>query len=136
LWGAGLGLGAAAFLGWVIFASSRRLSLSRFFQSTNVLLALFAAGLVGLGIHEFNELGWIPAIVENVWNLNAILPDQSALGQVLHTLVGYSSSPSLSQVIAYLAYFAVLGGIFWLKRQPVPLREPAGKSSSESSPGL
>jgi high-affinity iron transporter len=131
LWGAGLGLGAAAFLGWVIFASSRRLSLSRFFQSTNVLLALFAAGLVGLGIHEFNELGWIPAIVENVWNLNAILPDQSALGQVLHTLVGYSSSPSLSQVIAYLAYFAVLGGIFWLKRQPVPLREPAGKSSSE-----
>jgi high-affinity iron transporter len=122
--GAVLGLCLAAILGWVIFASSRKLSLSRFFQSTNVLLALFGAGLVGLGIHEFNELGWIPVIVDNVWNLNGLLPDESTLGQLLKALVGYNSSPSLSQVIAYVGYFGMLGGLLWAKGQTSLKTEP------------
>jgi high-affinity iron transporter len=125
--GAGLGLTSAALIGWVVFATSRRLSLSRFFQSTNVLLALFAAGLVGLGIHEFNELGWIPAIIEHVWNLNEFLPEESTLGQLLKALIGYNSSPSLSQVIAYLGYFGVLGGIFWARRQTASVQESVKK---------
>lgn len=115
--GAALGISVAVLLGWVIFATSRRLSLSKFFQSTNVLLALFAAGLVGLGIHEFNELGWIPAIIEHVWDLTPFLADGSTLGQLLKALVGYNSSPSLSQVIGYLGYFGLLIAILWKKHQ-------------------
>ena len=125
--GAALGISSAALLGWVIFASSRRLSLTKFFQSTNVLLALFGAGLVGLGIHEFNELGWIPAIVDHVWNLSALIPDESTVGHLLKALVGYNSSPSLSQVIAYMGYFAVLSGLLWTKRQNSSQKESAGK---------
>jgi high-affinity iron transporter len=114
--GASLGLAVAALVGWVIITTSRKLSLARFFQFTNILMAFFAAGLVSLSIHEFNEIGWIPAIIEHVWNLNAFLPDESILGQLLKTIVGYNSSPSLSQVIAYLGYFCGLGVIFWVKR--------------------
>jgi high-affinity iron transporter len=125
--GAGLGLSSAALLGWILFTTSRKLSLARFFQSTNILLALFAAGLVGLGVHEFNELGWIPAIVNPVWNLSAFIPDESILGQLLKALVGYNSSPSLSQVLAYVSYFGVLGGIFWAKHRTALVREPAAK---------
>jgi len=126
LLGMAVGLSSAVLLGWVIFTSSRRLSLSRFFQFTNVLLAFFAAGLVGMGIHEFNELGWIPAIMDPIYNLNALISDKSPVGLLLKALVGYSSSPSLSQMLAYLGYFAVLGGIFWVKRQPSLVRERIG----------
>jgi high-affinity iron transporter len=115
--GAGLGIFSAALIGWGVFTTTRKLSLTRFFQATNVLLALFAAGLVGLGIHEFNELSWIPAIVENVWNLNSLLPDQSTIGQLLKALVGYTSSPSLTQVIGYFGYFLILALLFWVRRQ-------------------
>jgi high-affinity iron transporter len=111
LFGASLGLASAVLIGWVVFTSSRRLSVTRLFQGTNILMALFAGGMVGLGIHEFNELGWIPAIVDRVWNFNAFLPDESTVGQLLKALVGYDSTPSLSQVIAYFSYFAVLGAI-------------------------
>jgi high-affinity iron transporter len=90
-------------------------------------LALFGAGLVGLGIHEFNELGWIPAIVDHVWNLSALLPDESTFGQLLKALVGYNSSPSLSQVIAYVGYFGVLGGLLWAKRRVSPVQAPVEK---------
>lgn len=121
--GVALGISSAVLLGWVIFTTTRRLSLVRFFQSTNILLALFAAGLVGLGIREFNEIGWIPALIDHVWNLSRIIPDDSSLGLLLKALIGYNSNPSLSQVIAYFGYFVVLGGILVANRKISPVSE-------------
>lgn len=115
--GAMSGILSAVIIGWFIFTTTRNSSLSRFFKTTNVLLIFFAAGLVGIGVHEFNELGWIPVISEHVWNLNSFLPDKSTLGLLLKSLVGYSSSPSLSQVIGYFGYFGVLAGIYLIRRQ-------------------
>jgi high-affinity iron transporter len=106
--GALLGLFTAILLGWSMFATAVRLDLRRFFQVTGVLLILFAAGLVASGIHEFNEVGWIPEIVEHVWNLDPILSETSLTGQILKTLFGYNASPSLSGVISYAVYFVVV----------------------------
>ena len=47
--GALLGLSGAAVLGWILFTSTMRLSLRNFFGATNILLVIFAAGLVGVG---------------------------------------------------------------------------------------
>ena len=117
--GATIGLATAAILGWVLFATTRRLSLQRFFQATNVLLILFAAGLVAHGVHEFNEAGLIPAVVEHLWNADFILSEQSVPGQVLKALFGYNSSPSLTEVLAYLGYFALLA--FGIRRAAGPV---------------
>lgn len=115
IFGAFLGLGTAILLGWSLFATTVRLDLRRFFQVTGLLLILFAAGLVAHGVHEFNEVGWIPAIIEHVWDLNPILNEKSLGGQLLTALFGYNGNPSLTEVFAYLAYlitvfFAVRGG--------------------------
>jgi high-affinity iron transporter len=124
--GALLGIGAAVLLGWALLSTSRRMNIKLFFRYTNVFMILFAAGMVGLGIGEFNEIGWIPTIVSPLWNLGRLLPDQSLVGQILHTLVGYSSSPSLTQVIAYLGYLGLLAGIIAWRRRPSPaLSTPA-----------
>ena len=103
-----LGLGTAALLSWTLFATTVRLDLRRFFQVTGFLLILFAAGLIAHGMHEFNEVGWIPAIVEHIWNVDAIVSETSLLGQLLQTLFGYNSSPSLTEMIAYFGYIAVV----------------------------
>lgn len=123
LWGSLLGLGTAALLGWSLFASLINLDLRRFFQVTTVLLLLFAAGLVAHGVHEFNEAGWIPAIIEHVWDLNAVLPEKSFLGQVLTALFGYNANPSLTEVLAYLAYLLPIG--IHLRRQFLPAPQAA-----------
>ena len=102
------GLGAAALLGWALFTSSIRLDLKRFFQVTGVILLLFAAGLVGHGLHEFIEVGWIPAVVEHVWNLNPILDENTTIGSMLKALLGYNGNPALTEVIAYIAYVAAV----------------------------
>lgn len=112
--GALLGLGTAILLGWSLFTSIVRLDLRRFFQVTGIMLILFAAGLVAHGVHEFNELGWIPPIIEPVWDLNPLLNENSSFGQLLTALLGYNANPSLSEILAYLGYFAAIFiGLRW-----------------------
>ena len=85
--GAALGLGTAILLGWSIFASTVKLDLRRFFQVTGFLLILFAAGLVAHGVHEFNEIGLIPAVIDPLWNANAFLPAEFDPGAVHEGIV-------------------------------------------------
>jgi high-affinity iron transporter len=103
------GLAGAAVLGWMLLAGTRGLNMRNFFQTTNFLLVLFAAGLVGLAVREFNELGWIPAVIDQVWDLSHLLSDETGFGAVLKALFGYSAAPSLTMVIAYMSYFLVIG---------------------------
>jgi high-affinity iron transporter len=109
--GAVLGLGSAILLGWMLFATTRRLNLRNFFQVTNVLLLFFAAGMVAYGVHELIEASWIPPIIENVWDINHIVSDKSEVGSILKALFGYNGNPALTEVLAYLGYFAVIGTI-------------------------
>jgi len=101
-------LGTALLIGWLLFTTSIHLDLSRFFKVTGLLLILFAAGLISHSIHEFNEIGRIPVIIEHVWDINAIVNENSSLGEILKALFGYNSNPSLSECAAYLIYYVVV----------------------------
>jgi high-affinity iron transporter len=116
-----LGLGTAILLGWSIFAAIIRLDLRRFFQVTGFLLILFAAGLVAHGVHEFVEVGWLPAFIDHVWDVSAIVSETSTLGQLLTTLFGYNPSPSLTEMLAYVAYFAVVFIGLRIANRPKPI---------------
>ena len=118
-----LGVGTAALLSWTLFATTVRLDLRRFFQVTGFVLILFAAGLIAHSVHEFNEVGWIPSVIEHVWNVDSIISESSLLGQLLKTLFGYSSSPSLTEMIAYFAYLATVI-VLW-RRDSATIKAPA-----------
>lgn len=102
------GVGLAALLGWGVYASTVRLDIRRFFDLSGAILLVFAAGLVAHGVHEFNEVGWIPGLVEPLWNVNSVLDEGSPLGEVLKALFGYNGNPSLSEMLAYVAYLATV----------------------------
>jgi high-affinity iron transporter len=112
--GALAGLGAAALIGYVIYASTARLNLRMFFNVTSVLLLFFAAGLLSLGVHEFQEAGILPLLNAHFYDTSAILSEDSTIGDLLHMIIGYNSSPSLVEVLAYVGYWvAALVGIRW-----------------------
>jgi high-affinity iron transporter len=120
LWGALAGLGAAALLGFLLFRGALRVRLAVFFTVTNVLLLLFAAGLVAHGLHELVETGWLPALVDPVWDLNPLLPERSIPGSLLRGLFGYNGDPSLLEMLGYAAYAAAAVAL-WLdttRRRP------------------
>lgn len=115
-----VGLAAAVLLGILIYRGVLRLNLRLFFSVTNALLLLFAAGMVALGIHELVEGGVLPAIVDPLYNINAILNDKSLAGELLKSLFGFNGNPALIETVAYLGYLAVVGWlIFGPRNRPV-----------------
>jgi high-affinity iron transporter len=116
------GLASAAALGLLFFLGAVRLNLKRFFQVANVILILFAGGMVALGIHEFVEAGLLPGLLNPIWNLSPVLSDQSTVGGLLRSLLGYSSDPALTEVLVYVGYLAVVSWALWWRRKPVIVR--------------
>jgi high-affinity iron transporter len=112
--GGGLGLGLAVLIGVAIMKYSVRLDLRTFFNVTGILLILFAAGLVGRGILEFQEAGLIAAVIEHVYDVNWLINGQSTAGKLLTALLGYDASPSLAEVFGYVGYWVLIA--FWMYR--------------------
>lgn len=123
--GALFGIFAAVLLGWALYSATIRLNLRPFFQLTSILLILFAAGLFAHGVHEFVEVGWLPAFIDPLWNLNPVLDEDSVLGTMLKALFGYNGDPSLTETLAYVSYLAAIGtAIWWMTRDQNRLRQP------------
>ncbi len=102
-----IGLLSACLLGYLIYSSTIRLNLQRFFKVTGLILILFAAGLIAHSVAEFNEAGIIPAIISPIWNLNSLLNDHSIVGMIFSTLFGYHGNPSLTEALGYSGYMLV-----------------------------
>ena len=107
-----IGLAAAAILGYVVFKTSISFSLRKFFSYTSIVLLLFSAGLVAHGIHEFNEAGIIPSVVEHMWDINWFIDENGSVGSFLKALFGYNGNPSLTEIAAYLLYMVLLYGLY------------------------
>ena len=110
--GATTGLAIAISLGVALYMGSRRLNLRQFFTVTGVLLIIFAAGLLAHGIHEFQEAGLLPMTIEHVWDTNAVVGEDSTVGEFLKTLFGYNGNPSLLEVLAWGGYIAAALAFF------------------------
>lgn len=123
--GAMLGLLVAVAGGWLLFATALRFSVRRFFQVSGALLLLVAAGFVSHALGEFIEVGWIPPLIEPIWNTAGWLPETSAGGAVLKTLFGYKSAPSFTEVAAYGLF---LIAVSWALRHARATVEPPGES--------
>jgi high-affinity iron transporter len=121
--GAVSGIGVSVLLGVLIYRGVLHLNLRVFFRITNLLLLLFAAGMVALGLHELVEANLLPAIVDPIYNINPLLSDQSLFGALFKSLFGYNGNPALIETLAYLGYLGVVGWlIFGRSRRPIATR--------------
>jgi high-affinity iron transporter len=110
-----VGLLVSGVVAWAVYVAGVRLQLRTFFKVTSILLVVFGAAILRYAIHEFEEVSWLPPIVESVWNTGQWVPTSSPLGAVLQALIGYTSRPSLMQLIGYFSYLLVFG---WLVVRP------------------
>lgn len=111
--GAILGLVIAAVITYLLFRSSICLNLRNFFIVTGILLILIAAGLIGHSVMALQDIGWLPMGTTIVWNLQAIISNESLAGRLLHAFFGYEAAPTLLMVFAYALYVVLFGGQFY-----------------------
>lgn len=123
-----LGLASAAAIGYLIYKGASGFNIKVFFNVTSVILVFFAAGLLAHGIHELNEVGIIPSIIEHVWDINSVIPEKGTFGRFLTALLGYNGNPSLSEVFGYAGYLVTaLGGYFY--RPKATLQSTLGQAN-------
>lgn len=127
-----LGLGTAVLLGWLLYRGTYRLDLRMFFNVTSALLLLVGAGLLTRGIGELHEAGLVSPLVEHLWNSNRLVSQTSTMGNLLEAMFGYTSTPSLTQVLAYVVYLAAVG---WSYLRPVRPRGPARPATATAVRG-
>lgn len=117
------GISVVLILAFLMMKGIYQMNLQKFFKYTSVILVIFAAGLLGYGVHEFIEAGVFPSIIEHVWDINPSdvthpLHENGAIGSLLKALVGYDGNPELLRVMVYVGYWLVIG--YYLVRVYAP----------------
>lgn len=107
--GAALGLSVAAVVAVLLIRGTVKLDWRKFFLYTSMLLLLFASGIAMHGTQALQELGVLPPIIEHVYDVTTVLPEDSLLGSVLHVFIGYHDAPSLLILLVQAAYLVVFG---------------------------
>lgn len=108
------GIFIAVVIGYAMFSWAMKIKLTTIFNITSVFLLLFAAGLVSHGIHEFQEASILPIFsFDPIFNISNILDHKSMMGSFLRTLFGYTSKPTVLEIVSYTTYLVF---IYYLKR--------------------
>lgn len=109
----GLGLALATFV--LLQAGTRVLSWRTFFRFSEAMLLLLAAALLTTGVERLVSLGWLPGLVDPLWDSAWLLDDSTTAGGLVAALTGYRAHPALTMLLAYVVYWA---GVAWLLRTP------------------
>jgi high-affinity iron transporter len=121
-----LGLGLAITLGYLIYRSSIKINLSKFFNYTGIALIVVAAGVLSYGIHEYQELGWLPGADFFVWDVTSVIAKESLLGGVLAGTIGFDTTTSLLQFVLWGAYLAA---VLYIYLKPAASKSAPAKSA-------
>lgn len=135
--GAVVGLAIAALLGYGFYHGSRRINLAAFFRWTGVALVFIAAGLLAHAVHEFVEAGVVTIGTQTAFDISAVLPHEpdrgNLIGQFLAALFGYSSTPEVIAVAAYLVYLVPVLALYLRPTRPAAPASPPPARRTEAA---
>lgn len=103
-----LGLAFSVILGYLIYKRSIKLNLSKFFTVTGVALIIVAAGVLSYGIHEYQELGWLPGESSYAWDISSWMAKDSIPGTLLGGTIGFDVNTSWVQLILWASYLGLV----------------------------
>jgi high-affinity iron transporter len=102
-----LGLALAVALGYLIYNRAVKLNLSKFFTVTGVALIVVAAGVLSYGVHEFQELGYLPGVDTFIWDVTPWIAKESFLAALLGGTIGFDTTTSWWQFGFWGLYLVV-----------------------------
>lgn len=122
-----LGLVGGIGAGLAMYAGLLRIPLRWFFGVTAGLILMVAAGMAGQAARFLIQADMLPPLRTPLWDTSSLLPVDSAVGAVLHMLVGYEAQPTGMQFVFYATTLAIILAGMRLARRP--LASPAPQAS-------
>ncbi|HEY1998766.1 FTR1 family iron permease [Paraburkholderia sp.] len=123
-----IGLALAFLTFYALQLGGKFFSWRLFFRVTEIMLLFLGAGLFQTGVDKLIDKEILPTIVDQLWDTSKLLDDSSTFGSLVATLTGYRAHPALMNLIAYVAYWAV---VYLLVRRANrrPAQQAAGRAA-------
>lgn len=109
------GLAAGLLVGGLLYAGLLRVPLRWFFSVTGILVLLLAASMASQAARFLIQADLLPSLGAPLWDSSAVLSQTSALGMLLHGLIGYDPQPAGMQIVFYIVVLlAITAGMRWV----------------------
>lgn len=110
------GIVAGAAFSFLIYFGLLSIPARYLFSVTSLLITLLAAGLAAQAVQFLANAGLVTQLDETAWNTGWLLSEDSIVGRLLHTLIGYTEAPTVMQLIVYVASLLVMFGLLRASR--------------------
>lgn len=125
-WGSLGGIALACLVTFLFFKGTMKIPLSTFFKVTGGFIVMIAAGLIVQGIAILQDFHIFGSVMPHLYDLTWLMPEHPIdalhylrdtghaafisgdVGIFFKSFLGYSSSPSLEEFLAYWGYFISL----------------------------
>ncbi|MGL5823959.1 MAG: iron uptake transporter permease EfeU [Nocardioides sp.] len=128
--GAGLGIGTAVVLGWLIYRGALKINLTKFFTWTGVFLIVVAAGVLSYGVHDLQEAGVLPGLNSLLFDVSGTIQPGTWYATLLKGFFNFSPRTSVLEGMAWLAYLVVTLTLFLRQVWPKPGRPAESEQQS------
>jgi putative ABC transport system permease protein len=133
LLGAALGIATAVLIGYLIYRSTLRLNLGRFFAWTGGFLILVAAGVLAYGVHDLQEARFLPGLNDLAFDVSDTISPTSWLGTLLKGTLNFSPATTKLEAAVWLLYVVPVMVLFLRQirrsnRPSAPATAPAAAS--------
>ena len=112
-----VGMAAGVSVGLAMYFGLLRIPTGYLFAVTGWMILLLAAGMAAHAGAFLVQADTLPSWGQ-AWNSSGFLSNQSLLGGALQTLVGYDATPSVMQVLIYVATIVLIGSAMKVVNKP------------------
>ena len=102
----GLALGVA--VAALMYIGLLKIPVKHLFSTTGWMISLLAAGMASQAVFFLQQAGVVEVLGNTVWDSSHILSNNSLLGKILHTLIGYTDQPTGLQLAAYVGTLVLI----------------------------
>jgi high-affinity iron transporter len=132
--GVAIGVSGGALLGFALYFGLLRIPMKHFFNVTNWMLVLLAAGLASTAARFLVQANLLPVWGAQLWDTSSLLSNGSLAGKTLGILIGYDASPAGIQVVFYATTLLLLVAGMQCLKLVGSVRPPRARSLPPNAP--
>jgi high-affinity iron transporter len=118
-----LGVGLTGGSAWAYVRGLKFFNPRIFFRVTTVFLLMTASSLFVSAVRKLIQMGTLPPLREMVWDTSFLIDERTGFGQLVSSMTGYESAPSLMVVLALAVFWSTALLLLWtLGSRPAPTK--------------
>lgn len=117
-----------------LYFGTVKINLQKFFTYTGAFLIVVAAGILAYGIHAVQTVGWLPGLSDRAFDISSVYDQSSWYGTLLGGIFNFTPEPTVLQVVAWVAYLAVVMTLFFRPRRSTGKSTAAAPAARVETP--